>query len=302
MHMYQLPTIFSRQLQVRPKHSAFARSLGAAMVVSGLVMVVWARPAVGGDKDAGAWPTSVEAHYKLRYNGIEVGRLHISSNAENGAYTLSGSGKVSALFGAVKWAGSSKVSGELRSGEPAPANYAFDWQNNKKRGDVRMSFRNRIATDIAVTPPPGPHPEHVPLKDADKRGVLDPVSAALMLTRIDGRPPCDRRVAIFDGKQRYDIVLTPKRTMALPSAIEGRSDTAYVCRAMYEPVAGHRDNAATKTHASNRDVEVVLRKVPGSGLLIPHSITIPTFWGTGSMVADHIDLVTRDAGRVALTR
>jgi hypothetical protein len=71
---------------------------------------------------------------------------------------------------------------------------------------------------------------------------------------------------------------------------------------MYEPVAGHRDNAATKTYASNRDVEVVLRRVAGSGLLIPYSVTVPTFWGTGSMVTDRIEIVTQGAGRIALTR
>lgn len=286
------------------KSFASTRSLGLVVGLPGLVVALATGPALASDKPsaADAWPTSVEARYKLRYNGIDVGRLYINSSTEGSTYTLSGHGKVSAFFGAVKWGGSSKVSGELRGDEPSPLTYAFDWQNNKKRGDTRMSFKNRTATDVAVTPPPGPHPDHVPLKDTDKRGALDPISAVLMLTRIDDRPPCDRRVSIFDGKQRYDIVLTPKRTMALPAPAGGRAETAHVCRAMYEPVAGHRANDATKTYTSNRDVEVVLRRVPGSGLLIPYSITVPTFWGTGSMVTDHIDVVTRGAGRVALTR
>ena len=259
-----------------------------------------------GDKSvvraADAWPVSVEAHYRLRYNGINVGHLHVTSKAEGGGYTLSGSGRVSALFGAVKWVGSSKVSGVVHDNEPAPASYAFDWQRNRKRGEIRMSFRNWAATDVAVTPPPGPHLDDVPLKERDRRGVFDPVSAVLMLTRVDHRPPCNRRVAVFDGKQRYDIVLTPKRTVSLPAPAGAGSETAHVCRATYEPVAGHRDNADTKTYASNRDVEVVLRRVAGSGLLIPYSVTVPTSWGTGSMVTEKIDVVTRGAGRVALTR
>lgn len=305
--MHELLVACLRQIASASRRLTPAHGLGAALVLFGLSGGAVTRPTFAGDKIAStaadAWPSSVEARYRLRYNGIDVGHLHVSSSAEGGAYTLSGSGKVSAFFGAVTWGGSSKVTGELRGDEPAPSTYAFDWRHNKKRGDIRMSFNDRVATDISVTPPPGPHADHVPLKESDKRGVLDPVSAVLMLTRIDGRHPCDRRVGIFDGKQRYDIVLTPKRTTTLPAAAgEGRSETAYVCRAMYEPVAGHRDNEATKTYASNRDVEVILRKVAGSGLLIPYSVTVPTFWGTGSMVTDRIEVVTRGAGRIALTR
>ena len=248
-------------------------------------------------------PTAVEARYRLLYNGIGVGHLHINSTASGGTYSLSGSGKVSAFFGAVSWMGSSSVSGALKGGEPLPASYVFDWRRNKKGGTIKLGFSDRTATEVAITPPPSPHPDLVPLSPVHKSGVLDPVSAVLALTKADGRPPCNRRVGIFDGKQRYDIVLTPKRMIEIPvSGGSGQSEPAHVCRAMYEPVAGHRDNDATKTYASNRDVEVVMRRVPGTALHIPYSVTVPTFWGTGSMVTDRIDVVTPSTGRVALTR
>jgi hypothetical protein len=128
------------------------------------------------------------------------------------------------------------------------------------------------------------------------------MSAILMLTKADSRPPCDRRVGIFDGKHRYDIVLTPKRQIQLSSASAGkRPEAAYVCRIMYEPIAGHRDNEDTKSYAANRDAEIVLRRIPGSEMLIPHSVTIPTSWGTGAMVTERIDIITAGAGKIALT-
>ena len=67
-------------------------------------------------------------------------------------------------------------------------------------------------------------------------------------------------------------------------------------------VAGHRANEATKTYASNRDVEVVLRRIPGSAVLIPYSVDVPTFWGTGSMVTERIDITTATSQKLALTR
>ena len=254
------------------------------------------------DKPAEAWPVTVQAHYRLRYNGINVGRLNVDSNATANAYSISGSAKLSVLFGALKWSGSSSVSGAIEGGAPAPATYAFDWRQNKKGGTIGMGFKNRVAAEIAVKPQPRNRPDSVPLTQAHKVGALDPMSAILMLTKADERPPCERRVGIFDGKQRYDIVLTPKRQTRLPPPSGGGPlETAYVCRVMYEPIAGHRDNDDTKTYASNRDAELVLRRIPGSEMLIPHSVTIPTSWGTGSMVTERIDIVTAAAGKIAFT-
>ena len=249
-----------------------------------------------------AWPSSVQARYRLRYNGIDIGHLDINSTTSAKTYALSGSGKVSAFFGAITWAGSSTVSGAIDGGVPKPATYAFDWKNNRKGGSIHIGFTNRTATEVAVVPLPGTPPDLVPLLPAHKTGVLDPVSALMMLTKSDRQPPCDRRVGIFDGKQRYDIVLTPKGETRLPAKAGVPPETAHVCRAMYEPVAGHRANAATTTYASNRDVEVVMRRIPGSEMVIPYSVTVPTFWGTGSMVTERIEITTATTGKIALTR
>jgi hypothetical protein len=128
------------------------------------------------------------------------------------------------------------------------------------------------------------------------------MSAVLMLTKADGRPPCDRRVEIFDGKHRYNIVLTPKHRVRLrPSSAGKRPEIGHVCRIAYEPVAGHRDNDDTKAYTSNRDAEIVLRHVPGSEMLIPYAVNIPTEWGTGTMVADRIDVITTTAAKIAFT-
>ena len=276
----------------RPARALALLTLGAALLSC---------PASAADRHAEAWPSAVHARYRLKYNGIEVGKLEVSSKSNGKTYALSGSGKVSVLFGAITWSGASNVSGSLESGAPQPASYAFEWHNNKKGGAVQMRFKNATATDIAVTPPPEPHDDTVPLVPAHKEGAFDPVSAVMMLTRSDERAPCDRRVPIFDGKQRYDIVLTFKRMTRIASRDGGPSSIGYVCRAMYEPVAGHRANEATKTYAANRDVEVVMRHVPGTQLIVPYSVTIPTMWGTGSMVTDRIDVTSAAIGTIALT-
>jgi hypothetical protein len=48
-------------------------------------------------------------------------------------------------------------------------------------------------------------------------------------------------------------------------------------------------------------VEIVLRRIPGSEMLIPYAVNVPTEWGTGSMVAERIDVITTSAGKIAFT-
>jgi len=124
----------------------------------------------------------------------------------------------------------------------------------------------------------------------------------LNLTRADSRGPCDRRAAIFDGKQRYDLAFSLKRhTRIAASTAGGASTIGFVCQAAYVPIAGHRDNADNKSYIANHDAELVMRPVPGAKFWIPYSVSIPTKWGTGSMTTDHIEIVTAGGSKVALT-
>jgi Protein of unknown function (DUF3108) len=206
------------------------------------------------------------------------------------------------LFGAVKWTGASSVSGAIASGALQPRTYAFDWKKKSKGGVIRMGYAGGKAVDVSVEPPPSGGPEVIPIKPEHQAGPLDPMSAIMALTRSDTATPCERRVNVFDGKQRYDIVFTYKRqTRIPPPKAGGSSSIGIVCRAMYEPIAGHKANADSKAYAANRDAEVVLRRVPGADLLIPYSVTVPTAWGTGSMVTERIAVTSASAGQFALT-
>jgi hypothetical protein len=250
---------------------------------------------------APSWPATVKASYSLRFNGIEVGKLDFKSDTSGQSYSLSSKAKVSVFFGAFKWSGTSKVVGAIESGAPTPGAFSFDWKQNKKGGKVQVGFKDNVASDIAIQPTPKIKSDTVPLTPAHRTNALDPMSAILMLTKADGRAPCDRRVGIFDGKQRYDIVLSPKRVERIAATTSGgRPETGHVCRVTYEPIAGHRDNEDTRNMVANRDAEIVMRRIPGSQMLVPHSVSIPTSWGTGYMVAEKIEVIFPGSTKSAL--
>ncbi len=249
-----------------------------------------------------AWPSAVQARYKLQFNGIGVGHLAFNSKTDSKTYALESKGEISLLFGAIKWTGSSHVAGLIDPAGVAPYSYGFDWKKNSKGGVISMAFAGKKAVDVSVEPPSGAHPDTVPLTEQQRQDVVDPLSAIMTLTRADQADPCNRRVAVFDGKQRFNIVFSYKRKTLIPAPHSGGASTVgVVCRAMYEPVAGHRADANAKAYAANRDAEVVMQPLPAAHVLIPHSVTIPTSWGTGTMVLERVDVTSTTAGQFALT-
>jgi hypothetical protein len=270
--------------------------------LTGAVVGMLALAAPHGALAAEPWPASVTARYKLQYNGINMGALDFASTTGAKGYQLKTSAHVKLLFGAIKWDGDTTVTGAIAGSAPSPASYVFDWKKNKKGGAIKLGFAGGHATSVSVEPPSSPSDDTVPLTDAHRKNVLEPLSAVMALTRADGPAPCDRKVSVFDGKHRFDVSMSFKReTKIAPKKPGGASSIGYVCRLNYLPVAGHKANADTKAYVANQDVEVVLQRVAPGNALIPHTLTIPTKWGTGTMVADKIEVTTATGVRVALT-
>ena len=280
----------------RPRATVFL-----VLLVSSLGSAFAETPAkpTGGSSDA----VTVEAHYALSYNGIKVGHVDVVSNVDGNAYKITGSASVSVLFGALKWSGSSGASGLIEKGEPVPASYNAEWHANKKATAVRIGFKDKVARDVAAEPPAKLKHDTVPVLPVHKVDALDPFSAMLRVTKTSNvGGPCDRQVPIFDGWQRFDIIMTMKRSAKLPADVKGGPPVSgYVCRIVYRPIAGHRDNADTKAYAANTDSEVVLRPIAGTRVLIPHSVTIPTAWGTGAMTMTHVEISGPSIGKIALS-
>ncbi len=284
------------------KRGAVTRATSSLAAAIAAALCLLSDPADAADKPGELWPAAVHARYRLRFLGVDVGHLEMTSSTSQGKYSLAGSGKVSVLLGAVVWSGTSSASGIIENSQPAPTTYVHEVRNKKKSWAVQVRTKDHAVPEVTLTPPPGePPPDFVPVTAASKVGALDPFSAVMMLTRADGRPPCARRLPIFDGKQRYDLVFAFKRMTRLPlSSSKSTSEVGVVCRVTYEPIGGHRANDDTKAYAANRDVEVILRRIPGTEMMIPYSVIVPTAWGTGSMTAEHIEVTTGAATKITL--
>ncbi len=266
----------------------------AAIALAGLA---WA-PGAALAKDQ--WPSRVVAQYGISFAGFDVGDFNFVSEVDGKSYVLRSSAKLSALLGAFKWRGSTNSSGKLAGREPKPAGYAFDYRSNSKSGSVKLGFSGSRIADVSIVPPSDSHPDNVPLKPQHMKDVLDPLTAILSVTRYEPGNPCARRLAIFDGKQRFDLVFSFRRQERIAEKrASGQPNVGYVCSVRYVPIAGYRMNKETKYMASNDGIEVGLRPVPDANVLIPYRVSIPTIAGQAVLRSKRVEITTSEKRQIA---
>jgi hypothetical protein len=164
----------------------------------------------------------------------------------------------------------------------------LSFEDSKKRQQLRMSFANGTVSKVDIVPKK-PRGRDIPVTAAQLQGVLDPLTAAFLAVRSDAPAGdlsvCKQSVPVFDGRQRFNIVLSPKRAETLGNgAPKGLGERAAVCRVRYEPISGYRpDHPGVQYMQKNDKVEVWLVPVPGTEHYVPYKILVPTTWGSGTV-------------------
>lgn len=256
------------------------------------------KPNAAGDR---AWPAEVAAIYRITFNGFDIGRFKFTSETGSGAYRMTGNARISALLGAFKWQGVSQASGGVRGEDAAPQAYAFDYNSSSKSGSIRLGFRDGDIASMSASPPSPPSDEIVPVERRHLARVLDPLSAVLTLTRAGSGEPCRQRLPVFDGKQRFDLVFTPRGERRLTERRpSGQPGIVHVCGVRYQPIAGHKRDSEQEAAARDMDIEITLRPVPSANLLVPQKITIPALIGTAVLSLERIDIRTPGSDQIAL--
>jgi hypothetical protein len=248
--------------------------------------------------------SSVNAVYEIHFLGAHIGDFRIRSAVTNRQYSLQANADVSIFFGTVSWQGVTSSHGLMTANGPMPQSYNFRYATNDRREAIELRFQQHMVQDIIINPPAHSGMRTVPITAAHLQNVVDPLSAVVLLSQArlnrHNADPCNKRLPIFDGKTRYDLVLSMKGTRPINSTGKLRGP-AYVCSVNYVPIAGHKPGKQGETDyaTGNTGIEVWLVPVPEAGLLVPYYVHVPTPAGTASMVTAKFDIDTA-AGRHAL--
>jgi hypothetical protein len=225
-----------------------------------------------------------QARYSVKLIGLSLGYATLSGSVEPGAYQIDATAKltgVAALVSSSK--GAAAASGLLVQGRVAPNAYATTAANATMTRTVRIAMAQGNVKASEIAPPFEELPGRVPLTEAHKQKIIDPLSALIMPVAeggaVIGPATCPKSLPVYDGWARFNINLTYVGTRQVK--VKGYEGPVAVCSARYVAVAGHRpDRPATKFMENNKEMEVWLAPVGESRITLPLRISVATMVGT----------------------
>jgi hypothetical protein len=277
---------------------------------AGLAALLVAAAAAAVSLDAGHQASAqgrLEAEYTASISGIPIGRGNWIIEISDDQYTAAASGTTTGVLRFFTGArGTGAARGTVSAGQPVPTSYGATISYDHKVDDVRMALTGGNVTDYAVEPPLPPIPDRIPVSDADRRGVFDPMTS--MLNRVGGSgdpvspEACNRKVAVFDGRVRYDLHSDYRRMEAV-KADKGYEGPVAVCGVYFTPISGYVPNRpAIKYLVELRDAEVWLAPISGTRVLVPYRFSMPTPLGTGLLQATQFVSVAQPPRPMAKTQ
>jgi hypothetical protein len=185
--------------------------------------------------------------------------------------------------------GGAVSSGTLGPNRALASGFSATGKSGGAQRVVQVGLASGNVEEIRIDPPFEERPDRVPLTEAHKRAIIDPLSAVVAVAargaKMDDPANCNRRLPVFDGTQRFDVILSYAETKTVTKP--GFSGNVLVCNARYEPIAGHRPaRAAVKFMEQNRDISVWLAPVEGTRVLVPLRISLSTMLGTSVVEAE----------------
>lgn len=259
-------------------------------------LAIGATPPASGD--------SLHAHYAVTLVGLRIGDLYAEGALGPQKYHLSLNAHLTglaAMVSSIKMALAS--SGAMHKGAIAPSAYATSAANSSETRTLRMALNAGTVRALEIMPPPEYRGERVPVTEADKHNILDPMSALVMPVAASapliGPAACNRTLPIYDGYARFDIQLAYAGERDV--AIGGYSGPVSVCAARYRPISGHLVNSrSTQFMADNTGIEVWLAPVEHAHVVIPVHVALPTM--AGHLSIDAVDFEATPEASAAATR
>jgi len=257
------------------------------MALAAPVVALWALLVPG---QAGA-QARLDARYTASLAGLPIGQGTWQIVIGEGEYSAAARGTTTGLMKAFTGGhGQTVTEGRLRAGRPVLSSYTASIQSYKNGNEISLKVDGGTVKELKLDPPAETEPERVPVTDATKSGVLDPMTATLVWMSGTGDvlspEACQRKLAVFDGRLRYDLNLAFKRIDQVKAG-KGYAGPVVVCTVYFIPVAGYiPTRAAIKYLQEQRNMEIWLAPIGNTRVLVPFRIEGPTPVGRAVLEAD----------------
>lgn len=232
----------------------------------------------------------LEAQYEATLAGIPVGRGGWNVEIGEDSYAAAASGGTTGILKTLaNGSGTGAAQGRVVNGALVPQAYQASTTTSKKSETIHITLANGNIKEFGIDPVPPVDADRIPVTEAHKKGVFDPMTASLLRVPGNGDPlgpeACHSGAAVFDGRMRYDLKLDFKR-METVKADKGYHGPAVVCAVYFAPISGYiPDRPVIKYLANQRNIEITFAPVVGTRVLVPFRMVIPTPLGTAMLEA-----------------
>jgi len=247
----------------------------------------------------------LDAQYEATLAGIPVGRGAWTIDISDDQFSAAASGGTMGLLNAIAGgSGTGASQGRVVNGALVSTGYTASTTTSKKTEAIHMTLANGSVKEFGIEPEPPVDPGRLPITDAHRHGVYDPMTGAMLRVAGTGDPltpeACRTGAGIFDGRMRYDLKLDFKR-METVKAQKGYRGPVVVCAVYFTPIAGYiPDRPVIKYLTAQRNIEIAFAPVAGTRILVPFWMKIPTPLGPARLEAISF-ITTASPPRVAKT-
>jgi hypothetical protein len=245
--------------------------------------------ASAGSKSANT-EAKLEAYYTATLLGLPIGHISWTIDLNENRFSSVATGSIAGFLRLFLDAqGSVTAEGRLSSGKPVPSKFQLKLLAGKWSDEVGIVFTGNRAKESVLPTSASPSADYVPIKDGDRVGASDPMTALLVYVGGSGATTvpqaCERTVAIFDGHTRYNLRLAFER-FSTAHATEGYQGQVVVCSAKFLPVAGYDPKHFLVTYlAAQHETEIWLAPLGSTRFLVPYRASISTPMGVGVLEA-----------------
>jgi hypothetical protein len=228
--------------------------------------------------------------YTISVARIPIGEINWALDVGADQYTATASGHASGVLRVLaSGEGKLETHGLVKDGALAPTEFTAKTKSDGDNADIKMALDGGVVKDLDASTPP-PSEDRVPLADAHRQGVTDPLSAVMIAAGGSGdvlsAEVCKRTLPVFDGRRRFDLALSFKR-MDKVKADKGYAGSVVVCAVTFKAIAGHRASSPLVKYLSDgRDIELWLAPVAGTRLLAPFRLSVASMLGNLVVAAD----------------
>jgi hypothetical protein len=201
-----------------------------------------------------AEPLRLTVGYEITMSGLPAGLEHIEAELAPDGYAIEAHTSTSGLIDTfVHFRSAARTTGRFEAGAPQPITH--DAQN-RWRGKDRHVHLNYLAGGLEADVAPSADKDRRETVPEEMRpGTVDPITAALRLMEgAASEVPCVQRIAVFDGRRRYDLAATDGGLQPLEGA--GKGVPVRVCRVAYVGLAGRTRNPFWPRSREPREAEI----------------------------------------------